>query len=374
MATTSPRFDYIDIAKSLGMLLIIWGHIHLVGWSNAFVYAFHIPLFFFLSGMVFDENRYPNFINFLKKKVVSLLVPYVIYSVLTWVVWVLYIYMTGNRTIDIWMPLAETFIAQGSGGFLVHNVPLWFVTCLFVVEVAYYFIQKIQKWLRIAILIALPVSSYLLISYVHIFDFTLMPWNIEVAMLAIPFYALGHVVINRFGHEGIQIWVKHHKVTSFGLSIVCGGIVACLCQYNGAISFGHADMGRNVLLTYLLAILGIVMMIVVCILLSDIRWNQQKWMNAIKWYGKNSFTAMAIHNPIKGIMIPIATTMILAIQKVCCSLLVFDIMGGGNYLLINVLRDIVAFVITLLATVVCIVFINFFTNLWNKHLLQKRAK
>lgn len=98
-------------------------------------------------------------------------------------------------------------------------------------------------------------------------------------------------------------------------------------------------------------------------------------MNAIKWYGKNSFTAMAIHNLIKGIMIPIATTMILAIQKICCSLFVFDVMGGGgNSLLINVLRDIVAFVITLLATVVCIVFINFFTNLWNKHLLQKRTK
>ena len=43
------RIDYIDIAKGLGMMTIIWGHIMYAGISNAIVYAFHIPLFFFLE-------------------------------------------------------------------------------------------------------------------------------------------------------------------------------------------------------------------------------------------------------------------------------------------------------------------------------------
>ena len=37
------RLDYNDLAKAFGMLAIIWGHIRLTGWSNAFVYAWHIP-------------------------------------------------------------------------------------------------------------------------------------------------------------------------------------------------------------------------------------------------------------------------------------------------------------------------------------------
>ena len=41
------RLDYIDIAKALGMLTIMWGHIA-AGKSVTFVYSFHIPLFFFL--------------------------------------------------------------------------------------------------------------------------------------------------------------------------------------------------------------------------------------------------------------------------------------------------------------------------------------
>ena len=64
-AKTGQRWDYNDLAKSLGMLAILWGHIRLTGWSNAFVYAWHIPLFFFLSGMVFDKSRYANFRTFI---------------------------------------------------------------------------------------------------------------------------------------------------------------------------------------------------------------------------------------------------------------------------------------------------------------------
>ncbi len=126
MGTTNSkkRVVYVDYMKSLGMMTIIWGHIMLVGITNAVVYAFHIPLFFFLSGLMFKKSRYPDFGVFFKKRVKSLLVPYVIYSFLTWCVWVGYAYLTHARTESYFMPLLQTFIAQGSGNFLVHNVPL----------------------------------------------------------------------------------------------------------------------------------------------------------------------------------------------------------------------------------------------------------
>lgn len=112
------------------MLLIVWGHIRLGDWSNAFVYAFHIPLFFFLSGMVFSKKRYPDFKSFLLKRINSLIKPYVVFSGLTWIIWVAYSYVSHANVESYWMPLAQTFIAQGSGGFFIHNVPLWFVSCL----------------------------------------------------------------------------------------------------------------------------------------------------------------------------------------------------------------------------------------------------
>ena len=62
------RLEYIDFAKALGMFTIIWGHIIHYGWSNQIVYAFHIPLFFFMSGMVFKADKYNTVWEFIKKR------------------------------------------------------------------------------------------------------------------------------------------------------------------------------------------------------------------------------------------------------------------------------------------------------------------
>lgn len=60
-APTAPRYQTIDIARGIGILLVIYGHFlqsffqpdaPLVFMQYQFVYAFHMPLFFILSGLV----------------------------------------------------------------------------------------------------------------------------------------------------------------------------------------------------------------------------------------------------------------------------------------------------------------------------------
>lgn len=144
------RLDYIDIAKALGMLTIIWGHIIHEGWSNQIVYAFHIPLFFFMSGMVFKADKYPTVWDLIKKRARTLLLPYLIFSLVTWAMWVGMRVIANDHT-NYWYPLLQTFIAQGSSGFLRHNLPLWFVSCLFVVEIIYYYINKFSNTTNVVV-------------------------------------------------------------------------------------------------------------------------------------------------------------------------------------------------------------------------------
>lgn len=343
------RLDYIDFAKAFGMLLIVWGHIRLGDWSNAFVYAFHIPLFFFLSGMVFSKKRYPDFKSFLLKRVNSLIMPYIVFSVLTWSVWAAFAYVTHTKVESYWMPLAETFIAQGSGGFLVHNVPLWFVTCLFVVEMIYYFLADLNRILIMLITAAMAAISYWLINYIDNFDITLLPWNIEVAMLAIPFYAAGHGLVKAKTHLGIVNMVNRHKTISFTLAIVFAIIVYVGSQYNGSISFGHADLGNNVFVAYGCGLIGTLMWLIGCILLADFKINRSgaKLMEWVKWFGRNSFNAMAIHNPIKGFV-----CMVVGVILHCGSAAV----SGNSY------YSFAAFVLTLIITVIGMLFINWLKN------------
>ena len=60
MIQTTRRLDYIDIAKAIGLLLVIYGHTFRMSmravhpwcaFSYTFVYRFHVPLLYFLSGM-----------------------------------------------------------------------------------------------------------------------------------------------------------------------------------------------------------------------------------------------------------------------------------------------------------------------------------
>lgn len=60
------RIEYIDVAKFLAMILVVFTHS--VRESNfvAFIFAFHVPLFFFLNGITLKLDA-PSFGDFLVK-------------------------------------------------------------------------------------------------------------------------------------------------------------------------------------------------------------------------------------------------------------------------------------------------------------------
>lgn len=306
------RLDYIDIAKALGMLTIMWGHIA-ISKSVTFVYAFHIPLFFFLSGMVFVREKYPDFKSFVKRKIQTLITPYIIYSFITWAIWALFSFATHAKVDSYWMPLLQTFIAQGSEGYLVHNVPLWFVSCLFVVELAYYWISKLPDVWNLLVCLLLAVFSYLLVNYCTAFDFTTLPWSIEVAMAAIIFYASGHLIIKNAGHQGFEQIVNKKRWVSCIIMLVLFIMVYYGGLYNGKVSMGHANI-HNPFIFYPIAYLGVFAFIVMSSLLAQSKIDGSKWMNVIKWFGQNSFIAMVIHNPIKGFVV-FALSSVFGLQK-----------------------------------------------------------
>ena len=74
MTTLNNRIKWIDTAKGLGLLCVILGHLG-VPYLSTWIYTFHMPLFFFLSGIVFSGRKY-RFGEYLKRKMKSLVLPY----------------------------------------------------------------------------------------------------------------------------------------------------------------------------------------------------------------------------------------------------------------------------------------------------------
>lgn len=69
----------IDVAKGIGILLVVIGHTDARPWVGNLIYQFHMPFFFILSGYLF---RPTTMRDFLQRKTVRYLLPYFSYLVL----------------------------------------------------------------------------------------------------------------------------------------------------------------------------------------------------------------------------------------------------------------------------------------------------
>ncbi|WP_195202481.1 acyltransferase family protein [Phocaeicola massiliensis] len=79
------RIDWIDIAKGIGIFLMVMGHTSIPKLGGHWIYSFHMPLFFFLSGFLFQSGKY-SWSQFIKRKVRTMVVPYFFFVVLNWIV------------------------------------------------------------------------------------------------------------------------------------------------------------------------------------------------------------------------------------------------------------------------------------------------
>ena len=301
---TSHRLAYVDMAKGIGMLAIIWGHIMLSGWSNNLVYSFHIPLFFFLSGMMFNGSKYADFGSLVKRRAKTLLLPYLMFSFVTWLLWAI-LSVVSHSGANLFRPLLQTFIAQGSGGFMVHNVPLWFVTCLFVVEVIYYFVQKLPDWANVLICIVCALIGDYMIRGGHLSFFRLLPWNIEGAMSALLFYALVNLLIKNCSHQKVVDTVNNNWITCILIIIILTICLFFSANWNGHITLGSNSLGKNTMVFYINAFIGILTTISLSILLSKVTDKAiiKIPLRYIQWFGENSFFVMASHVPVKSMLI-----------------------------------------------------------------------
>lgn len=104
------REAWVDYAKGIGIILVVFGHanrglysagIQLSGSSylltDSIIYSFHMPLFFFLSGLFFTQSLdKKGKTSFVISKIDTIVYPYVVWSLLQGMVEVLLSRYTNN--------------------------------------------------------------------------------------------------------------------------------------------------------------------------------------------------------------------------------------------------------------------------------------
>lgn len=113
------RDTTVDVAKGLGIFLVVLGHVPIPMWLATPIYMFHMPLFFFLSGMFFHLEEKLGYGIY--KKARTLIVPYLFFAV------------CGNGS-NMLRDLMVYHTTHGKSIFSLFNgaaSPLWFLICLF---------------------------------------------------------------------------------------------------------------------------------------------------------------------------------------------------------------------------------------------------
>jgi len=281
----SNRIDWVDASKGIGIILVILGHIWLIGLGQKYISSFHMPLFFFLSGYVFSFEKYRDMKHLLGSKVKRILIPYAWFSLITYVYWVLFERrVSGNMTSPM-SALINIVLCQGTDKYLPHNPALWFLPCLFVVEVMFYFIAKNRKHEYLSILLLLiSVVGYIITRYAP----GNFPWSINVALAGVVFYGIGFVVkSNRnFSNRSNRIIrIAFLTAVTVGLFTAMKNtrVLMAACVYGDYFYF------------YTAALMNIIGIIALSFLLRKNQW--------LVYLGKHSLIIYALHFPIKRLVV-----------------------------------------------------------------------
>lgn len=135
------RLTYIDIAKGIGISMIVWGHAHCL-WGNYFI-ACAVPLFFLISGFLYNKEQKPK--EYIKRKVLTLYLPFLLCN-LIWPTFILFHRAhLGDPIINNIKDIFLIILTLKKDGFLFGAT--WFLSSLFLICVSYKLIDNsIKNW------------------------------------------------------------------------------------------------------------------------------------------------------------------------------------------------------------------------------------
>ena len=278
--TMTKRIEWIDTAKGIGLICVILGHMR-VPYLSTWIYTFHMPLFFFLSGAVFSGRKY-SFREYVKRKLKSLVLPYFALGGGIFLFFCI-VYAVQGQPIIAYMEMLKDFLVQE------HYWTVWFLACLFLVELLYYGIHALcGKYPAVASALSLLICVFGLLRY-HL-GWGSLPWNLDVALVAQFFFHCGYLLKGQYNRlEGIrQIKSLKKGLIAVGL-LALNAIPGFLCiRVSGESLDMSIGMYGNEVLTFLSAFAGIFLIIFLSYILHHkyLTWLGQNTMVIFGWHSR----------------------------------------------------------------------------------------
>lgn len=295
------RIGYLDMAKGIGIILVVLGHSNYLPDNVLTVIAsFHMPLFFILSGMLIchtGEEQRP-FRQIILRRLKSIMLPYGVFSVVYLLIYGGYFCcVSGSVTPEYIRELAVQAVSLNGMSVL------WFLTALFFSLLLFFAVRKhFNRRVSVVVLLAVALLSCLSGPWIVSILPTESLWQQLLSgflytllrgAAGAGFLILGYAAMTGFEKADAKAAAE---TSSQGLSkklfselsagVLCLGLTIGLSLYNGRVDLRYLQF--HFLPVYILcACLGTLSVLFICRCLPA-----QKWLS---YLGTNSIIIMVTH-------------------------------------------------------------------------------
>lgn len=276
--SVNAREAWLDLLKGIGILFVVIGHIA-VNEIREFIYLFHMPLFFLVSGYLYKPISVKLCIN---KKFNQLIIPY--FSFL--------IFLSIPHFLKLILDLDFAGIKELMRDLLFGGVWLkgwfsvfWFVTCLFLVQQIYNLLfNYLNQNLLLLVIIFSCVFAYLnMLLFPDLYFF----WGANIVFMALPLFYIGHLV----RYKNLKKYLLSINCSFFSL-IICGFLLYVIGIY--PVDYKLANYGP-----FLIGLIISVLSVVILCSLSNILSKYKPFRATLGYLGTASFTIMFLHQPVQ---------------------------------------------------------------------------
>lgn len=259
---TPKRDTVLDITKTIGIILMVMGHLHFSeDVFDKYIYAFHMPLFFIVSGILFNQDK--TLKNTIISRAKALLVPYVVFGGVYSVIFIVKSMLAGEA--DAVASTLKVFFL-----YPVDKVPyesaLWFLPTMFITSVAYAGLRKVMdlKWATVVAV----ASGAIGFIYPHLTDVRL-PWGIDTALVALLFFHTGYLMKHFNLVERIKALRRKSTLLLLVLTAAVFALNIFMVFMNDKVNLRKVEYG-NPLLAYVNAVAGTVICILIAVLIDGL--------------------------------------------------------------------------------------------------------
>lgn len=298
------RIDYFDLARGVGIIFVILGHIEYIPQGlRTYIISFHMPLFFVISGMLLFINGEAgrDLKTLFRKKAGSIMLPYFYFSILDVLVYIVYFLITGRD--GGWQTVLMDLVQSAT---LYGMSVLWFLPALFISELLLLIlIKKYPKispiFIIVLFLAALVINQRLQALNLIYGNFA---WFAVIYMIALMLIrAVICMFFVAFGYWFSLCWDKIPAVSPTIVTVYSSAadlliginllvVVFFLSRINPSVDLHYCVFG-NPYLFFLTAVIGSLGLIFLCKSTEIIK--NRKPVFPLKYLGKNSLIIMLTH-------------------------------------------------------------------------------